>query len=67
VFFGRITQALPRGRAQVGDRHLKFHEDRDNLPQSIAAGTGGRVVRSFEQVDDGRLVGAGEQVFLGLT
>ncbi len=31
VFFGRITRDLPRGRAQVGDRHLKFHEDRDNL------------------------------------
>lgn len=27
----RITRDLPRGNAQVGDRHLKFHEDRDNL------------------------------------
>ncbi len=26
-----VTRDLPPGRAQVGDRHLKFHEDRDNL------------------------------------
>ena len=35
VFFGRITRDLPRGRAQVGDRHLKFHEARDNLGGNI--------------------------------
>jgi len=33
--FGRVdlavAQHLPRGRHQAGDRHLKFHEDRDNL------------------------------------
>jgi len=26
-----VAQHLPRGRHQAGDRHLKFHEDRDNL------------------------------------
>jgi len=26
-----VAQYLPRGRHQEGDRHLKFHEDRDNL------------------------------------
>ncbi|MGD0894904.1 MAG: hypothetical protein ABSA08_02630, partial [Acidimicrobiales bacterium] len=23
---------LPEGRRQAGDRHLKFHDERDNLP-----------------------------------
>lgn len=31
----RITRDLPRGRAQVGDCHLKFHEDRDTF-QSVS-------------------------------
>ena len=35
VFFGRITRDLPRGRAQVGDRHLKFHETWDNLENRV--------------------------------
>jgi len=26
------AQHLPQGRCQAGDRHLKFHEIRDNLP-----------------------------------
>ena len=26
------AQHLPQGRRQAGDRHLKFHESRDNLP-----------------------------------
>ena len=26
-----VAQHLPQGRHQAGDRHLKFHEDRDNL------------------------------------
>ena len=26
-----VAQHLPRGRHQAGDRHLKFHEDWDNL------------------------------------
>jgi len=26
-----FTRGLPPGRSQVGDRHLKFHEDWDNL------------------------------------
>jgi hypothetical protein len=30
-----VAQHLPRGRHQAGDRHLKFHEDRDNLPKSF--------------------------------
>jgi hypothetical protein len=25
------AQHLPQGRRQAGDRHLKFHETRDNL------------------------------------
>ena len=25
------AQHLPQGRHQAGDRHLKFHETRDNL------------------------------------
>ena len=28
---GRSPEDLPSGRTQVRDRHLKFHEDRDNL------------------------------------
>lgn len=36
VFFGRITRDLPPGRPQEGDRHLKFHSDRDNLASSSA-------------------------------
>ena len=27
----RITRDLPLGGSQVGDRHLKFYETRDNL------------------------------------
>ena len=38
VFFGRITRDLPRGRAQVGDRHLKFNEDWDNLKEAVEHG-----------------------------
>jgi len=26
-----VAQHLPQGRCQAGDRHLKFHEDRDNF------------------------------------
>jgi hypothetical protein len=26
-----VAQHLPQGRHQAGDRHLKFHETRDNL------------------------------------
>lgn len=26
------AQHLPQGRHQAGDRHLNFHETRDNLP-----------------------------------
>jgi RES domain-containing protein len=29
---GRSPEDLPSGRPQARDRHLKFHEDRDNLP-----------------------------------
>ena len=32
----RFTRCLPRGGLQAGDRHLKFHEFRDNLPVSTA-------------------------------
>ena len=32
------AQHLPQGRHQAGDRHLKFHEIRDNLSQSVPAG-----------------------------
>jgi hypothetical protein len=28
---GGSPEDLPPGRPQVRDRHLKFHEDRDNL------------------------------------
>jgi len=31
----RITRDLPDGRAQVGDRHLKIYESRDNLPDGV--------------------------------
>ena len=40
LFCGRVdlavAQHLPQGRHQAGDRHLKFHEDRDNLESSRA-------------------------------
>ena len=26
-----VAQHLPQGRCQAGDRHLNFHETRDNL------------------------------------
>ncbi len=32
-----VAQHLPRGRHQAGDRHLKFHQDRDNLLAEGAA------------------------------
>jgi hypothetical protein len=32
----RITRDLPDGRAQVGDRHLKIYEPRDNLMADIS-------------------------------
>jgi hypothetical protein len=28
----RSPEHLPDGRRQAGDRHLKFHDERDNLP-----------------------------------
>jgi hypothetical protein len=28
---GGSPEYLPHGRTQAGDRHLKFHETRDNL------------------------------------
>jgi len=41
--FGRVdlavAQHLPRGRHQAGDRHLKFHEDWDNLRGQVVGGT----------------------------
>ena len=33
-----VAQQLPQGSCQAGDRHLKIHETRDNLPPS--GGTG---------------------------
>jgi hypothetical protein len=35
----RITRGLPDGRAQVGDRHLKFYEPRDNLQRGTLLDT----------------------------
>lgn len=34
------TRDLPRGRPQAGDRHLNFHENRDNLIESIESHRG---------------------------
>jgi hypothetical protein len=34
VYLAVHPKDLPSGRPQVRDRHLKFHEDRDNLPDS---------------------------------
>jgi hypothetical protein len=28
-----VAQHLPQGRHQAGDRHLNFHETRDNLSE----------------------------------
>jgi hypothetical protein len=36
---GRSPEDLPPGRPQVRDRHLKFHEDRDNLSVPSVVGT----------------------------
>ena len=33
------TRDLPRGRPQAGDRHLNFHENRDNLLAASTSGT----------------------------
>jgi transposase len=33
---GGSPEYLPHGRSQVGDRHLKFHESRDNLRRTAA-------------------------------
>jgi len=43
------AQLLPHGRTQAGDRHLKFHETRDNL--TIRGGAGLSVVRYFNDTD----------------
>ena len=40
----RITRDLPDGRAQVGDRHLKIYEPRDNLGREDAPDVGRQVV-----------------------
>ena len=37
-----VAQHLPRGRHQAGDRHLKFHDDRDNLVAVAVGPLGGR-------------------------
>ena len=34
-----VAQQLPQGSCQAGDRHLNFHETRDNLPTCWAAHT----------------------------
>jgi len=36
VYLAVHPKDLPSGRPQVRDRHLKFHEDRDNLAASHA-------------------------------
>jgi hypothetical protein len=33
VYLAVHPKDLPSGRPQVRDRHLKFHEDRDNLTE----------------------------------
>ena len=33
-----VAQHLPQGRSQAGDRHLNFHETRDNLPAPATSG-----------------------------
>jgi hypothetical protein len=30
------TRDLPDGRSQAGDRHLKIHDERDNLGRSVS-------------------------------
>ena len=30
-----VAQHLPQGRSQAGDRHLNFHETRDNLRECL--------------------------------
>jgi len=35
-----VTQHLPQGRSQAGDRHLNFHETRDNLLAPAEPGHG---------------------------
>jgi hypothetical protein len=52
---GGAPEHLPHGRSQVGDRHLKFHETRDNL-RPLCARCLGRPARDD---DDG---GAGDAV-----
>ena len=46
---GGSPEYLPHGRAQAGDRHLKFHESRDNL-QSLIDLNCVRIGRSVERV-----------------
>ena len=40
-----VAQHLPRGRHQAGDRHLKFHEDRDNLTRRAGSRQPPRALR----------------------
>jgi len=35
VYLAVHPKDLPSGRPQVRDRHLKFHEDRDNLSRCV--------------------------------
>jgi len=38
VYLAVHPKDLPSGRPQVRDRHLKFHEDRDNLATEKRSG-----------------------------
>jgi len=43
-----VAQHLPQGRCQAGDRHLNFHETRDNLDVADGARPGQSAAESAE-------------------
>ncbi|MGH3524609.1 MAG: hypothetical protein ACRDU4_17715 [Mycobacterium sp.] len=56
------TQHLPQGRSQAGDRHLKFHDARGNLPGQQRGGR--RIAETMRDVADEPTLDAGRQTLL---
>jgi len=46
VYLAVHPKDLPSGRPQVRDRHLKFHEDRDNLEDVLRPDTASGIALS---------------------
>jgi len=53
---GGSPEYLPHGRTQAGDRHLKFHEIRDNLRRPPSAVFAANDASAFGMLSAGRSV-----------